>query len=232
MDVLRWFTLAIALVAPLATIEVVVAQEWHYSELTQSFVVGANREFRTSKYSVSGGPTKLLSVVYQFDSPTSAEHGMHFVEDFLLHNATERDGAIARRVSVPVIGDDRIAYALSLDDEIGASPLESGVLIWQEESVICVLISAGEYGDQVALLFEVAQSMSGPNTSPASTSRQSGEPRMMRHGGIYNWLPSLSNLPNGWSFVSEQDAELPKAWATPSPDVVASPALPTPPTAP
>jgi hypothetical protein len=186
-------------------------------ELRPGFIIGAERNFAASGMRAAG-PSAIAVGVYQFESAEAATTVFPGLADFY-RARLDTVGDALRPASTPDLGDEVLAYAGEVPTEDGVT-VTIGLLCWREATVISVAAAAGLSGEQLVPLFTIAERMAqrghpGRQVSDAPVATPTGA-QDMHTGGVWDLLPTLADLPEGFVFSSDEPIpRLPSAQRAP-----------------
>jgi hypothetical protein len=143
------------------------------------------------------GPTYIEAQAALADDPNRASNGLHSGVDGI-RQLIEAEGGIAREASAPQIGEERVAIAGGLPSGSG---VQLGLIIWREGNLVITLIATG-YGEQLPSLFAIVRAIEGREPGPESLA--SPVPDELSRGGIWDVLPTLDDVPEGFVFIKDE----------------------------
>jgi hypothetical protein len=173
------------------------------SEAITGIIAASERRFEASGLRLLGAGA-ISVFAYQFDSAEHAAEGFAAVIEFF-RDYFETGATAMQQASAPRLGDQRVAYVGELPEssEPDARLLAGGLFGWQDDDVVIVMIAIGLAGDQLAELFAIGNAIVGRVPGPRAAAAISF-PGEMRRGGIWDVLPTLEDVPEGFVFLEDR----------------------------
>lgn len=138
-----------------------------------------------------------------FASDEDARDAFPVLDDVVIEGLQD-GGTRPQLASAPQVGDQIVAYAGELPSEESESSFQVGIVLWQERDAVFLVVGGGLTGDILAEIFDVARKMSGRQRGddPIATPTSDHE---MHTGGVWDQLPVLADVPEGFVFLSERE---------------------------
>jgi hypothetical protein len=166
----------------------------------RSHVVAHVRRIFTTPTERLIGPSYIEAQVALTDDPNRASGGLQGGAD-AFRRSIEAKGGTVREASAPDIGDEHVALAAQQPINDGASELQMGFFAWRDGNLVIMLLATG-YGEQLPSLFALARTIEGRQPGPESLTTP--VPDEMSSGGIWDVLPTLDDMPEGFVFDKDE----------------------------
>lgn len=175
-------------------------------EVRDGFVDGAQRRFQATGMRLLGSNV-FVTGVYVFNSEDVARLAFGEIVDTILLRIEESEaiGEVGeiRPASVSNLGEESQAYLTKTD--MDGTELALGVVFWRDGVAVYTGISASlGGGDPFTELFALARAITGREYVDAPV-EWSGDEGDIRSGGVWDLLPTLSDIPEGFVFVDEEE---------------------------
>ena len=168
---------------------------------------GASRSFAPSAVRLIG--TSFISTfVVTYNTKVNVAAAFPWLTDyrldFLFRNQAQAVSETLRQASAPDLGDEAVAYVGDFVDS--ANPditYVLGFIAWREKAIIYQNVGLSRETGPLPDLFAVASNITGRelNGDPVSTPTS---PQDMHIGGIWDLLPTLADVPEGFVFVEDE----------------------------
>lgn len=180
------------------------------------FVGGATRRFQATGMRLLGS-NLFVTGVFVFDSEDVAKLAFGEIVDTTLLRMSEGGdfGEVGeiQPASVSNLGDEAQAYLTKVDSD--GTELAIGVVFWRDSVAVYTGFSASlDGGDPFTELFALARAITGREYVDMVVVG-TGDPTDMRTGGVWDLLPTLSDIPEGFVFVDEDEIHNVGAATTP-----------------
>lgn len=189
--------LTLALLALVLAMPSVAAQD-----ASPVLVAQATRDFEASGLRLVG-TLAITTSVYEMASDADAELALPMVVNAALAMVEDGGGSM-QLASATDVGDESFAYAGEIADPANPeTTYVSGILAWRDGPVVVLMVGGALAGDPLTDLAMVARNIEGREPANAIATPPA-TPQGVGSGGIWDRLPTLADMPDGFVFKSDQ----------------------------
>lgn len=202
----RWLAALVVLIALVGISPSITAAQsatpWP-TEVLAAYREGGLREFRSAGMRLLG-PAAITVAAYRFEADKAAAQAF----PRLCGSIHEQMGGDLQTASAPNLGDETLALAGEAEGDDPETLFPVGLVCWRDGPVVFLGFSAGLAGEQLPALFDVARTMK-EQTAQANAAATPAPDQEMRTGGVWDLLPRLQDMPEGFVLERETPIEAP-----------------------